>query len=137
MYKFTNVEEMRMVMLDLLHGYLSDEVMPNSLLLLTPFPELVYDTFKFDLECARRVSKSKDQIRFLQVVGDAALSFPHAVRLFEAVLGIDIDELLAPKLYVLMRRVMTDEGLFAYTAKNFCNHERPFMVNKQKKNCTP
>lgn len=129
MYKFANVEEMRMEMLDLLHGYLSDEVMPNSLLLLTPSPELVYDTFKFDLECDRRVSKSRDQIRFLQVVSDAALSFSHAVRLFEAVLGIDIDELLTPKLYVFMRRVMTDEGLLMYTAKNFCNHERPFIVN--------
>ena len=136
MHKFTNVEEMRLVMPDLLHGYLSDEEMPNSLLLLTPPPEPASDTFKFDLEYARRVSESKDQIRFLQAVSDANLSFPHAVRSFEAVLGIDIDELLTPKLYALMRRVMTDAGLSTYTAKNFYNRERPFVVNKQK-TCTP
>ncbi|MCC9018399.1 acid phosphatase [Flavobacterium lipolyticum] len=135
-YKFANVEEMRVEMPDLLYGYLSDGEMPNSLVLLAPPPEPASAVFEFDLEYARRVSKSKDQIRFLQAVSDANLSFPHAVRSFEATLGIDINEVLTPKLYSLMRRVMTDARLSTYTAKNFYNRERPFVVNKQK-TCTP
>lgn len=134
--KFTNVEEMRAVMPDLLHGYLSDEEMPNSLVLLTPPPKPTSETFKFDLEYAKKVSQSRDQIRFLQAVSDANLSFPHAVQSFQSTLGIEINEIHTPKLYNLMRRVMTDAGLSTYTAKNFYNRERPFVVNKVK-TCTP
>ncbi|RUT70930.1 phosphatase PAP2 family protein [Flavobacterium cupreum] len=134
--KFTNVEELRIVMPDLLHGYLSDEEMPNSLVLLAPPPQPASETFKFDLEYAKKVSKSRDQIRFLQAVSDANLSFPYAVKSFQATLGIEISETLTPKLYHLMRRVMTDAGLSTYTAKNFYNRERPFVVNKVK-TCTP
>ncbi|BFM43549.1 hypothetical protein CFS9_21900 [Flavobacterium sp. CFS9] len=72
----------------------------------------------------------------MQAVNDANLSFPNAVKSFEPIVAIDISDLLTPKLYHLMRRVMTDAGLSTYTAKNFYNRERPFMVNG-KKVCTP
>ncbi|WP_264532224.1 hypothetical protein [Flavobacterium sp. N502540] len=136
MHKFTNVEGMRMVMPDLLYGCLSDEELLNGLLLLIPPREPASDIFMFDLEYARRVSESKDQVRFLQAVSDASLSFLHAVRSFETTLEIEINEAFTLKLYTLMRRVMTGAGLSVYTAKNFYNHERPFVFNK-KKNCAP
>ncbi|BFM43548.1 hypothetical protein CFS9_21890 [Flavobacterium sp. CFS9] len=62
--KFTNVEELRVVMPGLLEGYLSDEEMPNSLVLLTPLHKPESEAFGFDLEYVRKMSKSKDQIRF-------------------------------------------------------------------------
>ncbi|MDA6071874.1 hypothetical protein NJT12_19805 [Flavobacterium sp. AC] len=133
---FTNIEELRMVLPDLLQGYLSEEEMPNSLLLLSPPPGFGTEIFALDLECARRAVRSSDGIRFVQAANDANLSFPGAVRSFDATLGIEISEVKTPKLYVFMRRVMTEAGLSTYAAKNHYNRERPFVVNK-KKTCTP
>lgn len=133
---FTNVEQLREIMPDLLHGYLKEEEMPNSLKLLEPPPEHVSTAFEFDLEYAKKAIKSKDKIRFMQAAADADLSFPAAVKSFESTLGIEISEAKTPKLYLLMRRVMTDAGLSTYAAKNYYNRERPFMVTKTK-TCTP
>ncbi|TPG39228.1 acid phosphatase [Flavobacterium pectinovorum] len=133
---FTNVEQLREIMPDLLQGYLKEEEMPNSLMLLEPPPEHTSKAFEFDLEYAEKVIKSKDKIRFIQAATDADLSFPAAVKSFESTLGIEISETKTPKLYLLMRRVMTDAGLSTYAAKNYYNRERPFVVTKTK-TCTP
>ncbi len=133
---FTNVQQLREIMPALLEGYLSEAEMPNSLLLLSPPPEHNSSLFESDLEHARKALESKDNERFLQAARDADLSFPFAVKSFEPIIGIAISESKTPKLYVLMRRVMTDAGLSTYAAKNHYKRPRPFMVNNQK-TCTP
>lgn len=136
MHAFTNVEQLRAIVPDLLHGYLSEDEMPNSLMLLSPPPELNSEAFLLDLEHAKKAIESKDTIRFIQAANDANLSFPAAAKSFESTLGIEISEVKTPKLYLLMRRVMTDAGLSTYAAKNHYNRERPFVVNNSK-TCTP
>ncbi|RKR09522.1 acid phosphatase (class A) [Flavobacterium sp. 90] len=133
---FTNVEQLREIMPDLLHGYLKEDEMPNSLILLAPPPEHTSEAFEFDLEYAKKAVKAEDKIRFMQAAADANLSFPAAVKSFESTLGIEISEAKTPKLYLLMRRVMTDAGLSTYAAKNHYNRERPFVVTNTK-TCTP
>ena len=85
---------------DLLCGYLSEDEMPNSLVLLSPPPELNYEAFILDLEHAKKAVESKDTIRFIQAANDANLSFPAAVKSFESTLGIKISEEKTPKLYL-------------------------------------
>ncbi|MXO03777.1 phosphatase PAP2 family protein [Flavobacterium sp. HBTb2-11-1] len=133
---FTNVQQLREIMPALLEGYLSEAEMPNSLLLLSPPPKHNSSLFELDLEYARKALESKDEERFLQAARDADLSFPFAVKSFESIIGLQISESKTPKLYVLMRRVMTDAGLSTYAAKNHYKRERPFMMNNQK-TCTP
>lgn len=134
--RFTNVEELRKIMPGLLNGYLIEGEMPDSLLLLLPPPIYASEAYELDLEQAKIAIKSRDKTRFMQAAIDADLSFPGAVKSFESVLGIEISELKMPKLYMFMRRVMTDAGLSTYAAKNHYNRERPFMVNNVK-TCTP
>jgi acid phosphatase (class A) len=133
---FTNVEQLRVILPDLLKGYLSEEEMPSSLLLLSPPPESTTMIFERDVEHAKKSTESKDIVRFMQAASDANLSFPAAVKAFDSTLDIEISEAKTPKLYVFMRRVMTDAGLSTYAAKNHYNRERPFVVNKMK-TCTP
>lgn len=133
---FTNVQQLKEIMPALLEGYLTEAEMPNSFLLLSPPPEHNSSFFELDLEHARKALESKDEARFLQAAIDADLSFPFAVKSFESIIGMQISESKTPKLYVLMRRVMTDAGLSTYAAKNYYKRERPFMVNNQK-TCTP
>ncbi|UWY29856.1 phosphatase PAP2 family protein [Flavobacterium sp. TR2] len=133
---FTNVQQLREIMPALLDGYLSEAEMPNSLLLLSPPPEHGSSLFEMDLECAKNALESKDSKRFLQAARDADLSFPFAVKSFVPIIGMEINESKTPKLYILLRRVMTDAGLSTYAAKNHYKRERPFMVNNQK-TCTP
>jgi len=134
--RFTNVEQLREIMPDLLRGYLSEEEMPDSLVLLSPPPLRASLAYDLDLEYAKKAVESKDSFRFLLAVSDANLSFPAAVKSFESTLGIEISEAKTPKFYVFMRRVMTDAGLSTYAAKNHYNRERPFVVNNSK-TCTP
>lgn len=134
--KFTTVEQLRAIIPGLLHGYLSEQEMPNSLILLSPPPDATSRAYEIDLEHAKRAVESNDNNRFLKAATDADLSFPLAAKSFETTLGIKIDEQLTPKLYTLMRRVMTDAGLSTYAAKNHYNRVRPFVINSAK-TCTP
>lgn len=134
--KFTTVEELRAIMPGLLYGYLSEEEIPDSLVLLSPPPDITSQAYQMDLEYAKRAVESSDKSRFLKAASDADLSFPIAAKCFESALGIEINEQATPRLYTLMRRVMTDAGLSTYAAKNYYNRMRPFVVNNQK-TCTP
>lgn len=91
MHAFTNIEQLKEIMPDLLCGYLSEDEMPNSLVLLSPPLELNSEAFMLDLEHAKKAVESKDTIRFIQAANDANLSFPAAVKSFES-LGIEISE---------------------------------------------
>jgi len=67
---------------------------------------------------------------------DAYLYFPDAALSFQSTVGVEISEVKTPKLYMLMRRVLTDAALSTYTAKHHYKRKRPFMVNNTP-TCTP
>ena len=129
-------EQVKEIMPGLLQGYLSKEEIPNSLALVPPPPEEGSVAFALDQEYAQKAVESKDTARFILATSDAELNFPAAVKSFESTLGIEISETKTPKLYVLMRRVLTDAALSTYTAKNYYKRKRPFMVNNTPV-CTP
>lgn len=131
-----SIEQFKEMIPDLIHGYLSPEEMPNSLKLLPSPPKSGSKAFKRDLASAKNAVESTDKVRFILANADADLSFPAVVRSFENSLGIEISESKTPKIYVFMRRVMTDVGLSTYALKNYYNRERPFVVNRCK-TCTP
>ncbi len=129
-------EQIKEIMPGLLQGYLSREEIPNSLALIPAPPDEGSVAFALDQEYAKKAVESKDTARFNQAVTDAELYFPAAVKSFEPTLGIEISEAKTPKLYVLMRRVLTDATLSVYSAKNNYKRKRPFMVNNTPM-CTP
>jgi acid phosphatase (class A) len=129
-------EQVKEIMPGLLQGYLSKEEIPNSLALIPPPPEEGSVAFALDQEYAKKALESKDTTRFNQAFVDAELYFPGAVKSFESTVGIEISESKTPKLYMLMRRVLTDAALATYGAKNHYKRERPFMVNRTPI-CTP
>lgn len=131
-----HAEQVKEIMPGLLQGYLSKAEMPNSLALIPPPPQEGSVAFALDQQYAKKAVESKDNARFTQAKSDADLSFPAAVKSFEATLGIEISEIKTPKLYILMRRVLTDAGLSTYTAKNHYARKRPFVINNSS-TCTP
>jgi len=132
----TKEEPLKEIMPGLLQGYLSNEEIPNSLALVPPPPEEGSAAFALDQEYAKKAVESKDTARFNLATSDAELHFPAAVKPFESTVGIEISEAKTPKLYVLMRRVLTDAALSVYAAKNQYKRKRPFMVNNTP-TCTP
>lgn len=129
-------EQVKEIAPGLLQGYLSKEELPNSLALIPPPPEEGSVAFALDQEYARKAVESKDSARFILATSDAELYFPEAAKSFESTVGIQISEGKTPKLYVLMRRVLTDAALSTYTAKNQYKRKRPFMINNTPI-CTP
>jgi len=129
-------EPLKEIMPGLLQGYLSKEEIPNSLALIPPPPAEGSAAFALDQEYAKKAVESKDTARYTQAFVDAELYFPGAVRSFESTLGISISETKTPKLYILMRRVLTDAALSVYAAKNKYQRKRPFMINNTPI-CTP
>lgn len=67
---------------------------------------------------------------------DANLSFPWAAGVFACSLGAPISQIATPRLYQMLRRVMSDAGAAARAVKQQYNRPRPFLVNKQP-TCTP
>jgi acid phosphatase (class A) len=120
----------------LLQGYLSKKEMPNSLTLLPPPPEEGSTAFALDQEYAKHAAELIGEARYVQATNDADLIFPEAVNAFDPVLGLDITEAQTPKLYLLLRRILTDAAMSTYAAKQHYNRKRPFMVNNSK-TCTP
>jgi acid phosphatase (class A) len=129
-------EQVKEIMPGLLQGYLSKEELPNSLALIPPPPAEGSVAFALDQEYAKKAVETKDSTRFLLATSDAELHFPAAAKSFESTLGIEISEAKTPKLYILMRRTLTDAALATYTAKNHYKRPRPFMFNSTH-TCTP
>ena len=120
----------------LLQGYLSREELPNSLALIPPPPEEGSPGYALDQDYAAKAVASRDTVRFKLATDDAYLYFPDAALSFQSTVGIEISESKTPRLYMLMRRVLTDAALSTYTAKNHYKRSRPFMVNNTP-TCTP
>lgn len=129
-------QQVKEIMPGLLEGYLSREELPNSIALVPPPPEIGSAGYALDQDFAKRAVESKDAARYQQAFVDSELLFPAAVKSFEPTLGIEISETKTPRLYMLMRRVLTDAGLSVYGAKNKYQRQRPFMINKTPI-CTP
>lgn len=120
----------------LLVGYLSTTALPNSLALLPPPPGPGSAALALDEEISRRSFALRDTARWWQAIADAELKFPHAAGTFTCALNIPITEKDTPRLYLLLRRTLTDVGMSTYAAKNHYNRPRPFLWNKEPI-CTP
>jgi acid phosphatase (class A) len=89
-----------------------------------------------DEEVSRMSLELRGTPRWTVAAEDADLTFPHAAETFTCALNAPITELDTPRLYMLLRRSLTDAGLSTYTAKNQYSRTRPFVVNKAP-SCTP
>lgn len=124
------------IMPGLLEGYLAHDVLPNSLKLLPPPPAEGSAAFALDEETSKQNLALKGTHRWEQAIKDANLMFPEAIASFASIVDIPITEKKTPRLYMLLRRTLTDIGLSPYAAKTHYNRSRPFMKNNQPI-CTP
>ena len=120
----------------LLEGYLDPGDLPNSLELLPPPPAEGSAAFALDLDVSGSSIALRGTPRWEQAYMDADLHFPAAVEGFSEVIGVPITEEDTPRLYLLLRRTLTDAGLSTYAAKDHYTRKRPFMINGEQI-CTP
>lgn len=114
-----------------LKGYLSQQAYPHSATLLPPPPAVGSAAAALDQEVARDSLALRDTPRWRLAAMDAVLKFPEAAGAFSCALGIAITEQDTPRLYTMLRRVLTDAGLATYAAKDKYRHARPFMLDSQ------
>ena len=107
-------------------GYLGRHL-PDSLALLPPPPVEGSPGFANDLAISRASQTLKGTARYALATADADLAFPHAAGVFACALGVRVDAQATPRLYMLLRRVLTDAGLATYGAKDHYDRTRPFM----------
>ena len=120
----------------LLKGYLNQQDLPDSLQLLPAPPTLGNSDHVLDNTISQRSFSLPGTPRWDLAATDADLNFPGAAGTFSCAMGIPISEEATPRLYMLLRRSLTDAGLSTYAAKNNYNRRRPFLVNK-KMICSP
>jgi acid phosphatase (class A) len=120
----------------ILQGYLEQEDLPNSLVLLGPPPEDGSAAFALDQEKAAMFVALEDEARKAQAVKDAILYFPEATEAYNIILKTKITEESTPHLYIILRRSLADAGGCTYGAKNKYQRQRPFVVNDTP-TCTP
>lgn len=129
-------KEIKEISPGILEGYLSEDEIPNSLILVPPPPEEGSVAFLLDQEVAAKYVALEDEVRKDQAALDAELLFPEATQAFNIVLDVQISEETTPHLYMILRRTLADAGLSTYSAKNHYQRMRPFMVNNTPI-CTP
>ena len=112
-----------------LQGYLAQADLPDSLALLPPPPASNSESFAADQAIAKQSTHWHATQRWALASSDADLSFPHAASTFSCALGAPVSQQQTPRLYLLLRRTLTDAGLATYRAKNQYQRPRPFMVN--------
>ena len=114
----------------ILQGYLPAEALPNSLDLLPPPPAAGSAAFALDEEVSRKTLSLHNSPRWLLADSDSDLGFPHAAGTFSCALNAPVTEEDTPRLYMLLRRTLTDAGRSTYAAKNHYRRTRPFVLNK-------
>jgi acid phosphatase (class A) len=119
-----------------LPGYLPTGAAPSSLSLLLPPPAPGSAAQARDEEAAKAALALRGSPRWKQATEDADLSSPKAVETFACAVDVPINETDTPRLYVLLRRTITDAGLATYPTKNKYQRARPFTVNGSAM-CTP
>ena len=120
----------------ILQGYLSPKDLPNSLALLPPPPAPGSAAQALDDSISHDSLALKGTPRWDQAILDAELKFPEAAGAYSCALGAPITPGDTPRLYLLLRRSLTDAGLVSYAAKNRYKRDRPFTVNGAP-TCTP
>ena len=120
----------------ILKGYLPKEALPDSASLLPPPPALASAAQARDMQIASEALKLRGTPRWDLAALDADLHFPHAASDFSCALGAPVSEGDTPRLYILLRRVMTDAGSATGAAKNKYRHARPFMMDSEP-TCLP
>jgi acid phosphatase (class A) len=119
-----------------LQGYIPLDELPDSRELLSPPPERGSAAYAHDMEVAAANLRLRDLDRWEQAAEDAYLGFPGALDSYNDLLPLPVTEETTPYLYLLLRRTLIDASLSTYTAKQYYQRERPFMVNGQP-TCTP
>jgi acid phosphatase (class A) len=114
-----------------LAGYLSPELLPDSLALLPPPPATGSAALTLDEEISRKSRELRGTARWTQAAEDANFMFPRAAGTFSCALNAPITEQDTPHLYTLMRRTPADVGFSTYPAKNHYNRLRPFVLNHE------
>ena len=120
----------------ILAGYLQPKALPNSLALISAPPVAGSAALAYDEEVSRKGLALRGTPRWTLATEDANMKFPQAAGTFSCALNAPITEQDTPRLYMLLRRTLTDAGLSTYTAKNHYRRTRPFVVNKEPI-CTP
>lgn len=120
----------------ILQGYLSPKTLPDSFALLPPPPEAGSAAMVFDEQVSQNSLALRGTSRWALAAVDAELMFPQAAGTFSCAIAAPITEKDTPRLYILLRRTLTDAGLSTYKAKNTYRRPRPFMLNKEPI-CTP
>lgn len=117
-------------------GYLPKQALPDSLLLLPAPPKVDSAAFDLDQGMANLSQTLRGSARWRLAIRDAELSFPVAAETFSCALNAPINQSLTPRLYLLLRRSLTDAGLATYGAKKRYARTRPFVFYQQP-SCTP
>lgn len=117
-------------------GYLSVERLPDSLALIPAPPAAGSAAFALDEEISRASLRLRTTARWNLAIRDADLSFPAAADSFSCALNSRLSRQETPRLFLLMRRVLSDVSRSVSRAKNVYNRPRPFMVNGEAF-CTP
>ena len=117
-------------------GYLTKEEVPDSAALVPKPPAPESGALAADEEANRAGRALRGSPRFAQATEDANLTFPRAAGTFSCALNAPVSEAETPKLYLLLRRVLSDAGYSTSMAKNLYKRPRPFLVNKEP-TCTP
>lgn len=119
-----------------LPGYLDRADLPDSLVLLGPPPATGSAALARDEEARKATLPLRGTDRWTLAMTDADLSFPQLADSFSCAMGIRIDEVRTPRLYLLMRRTLSDFGLSTYGVKTRYNRVRPFVVHDEA-TCRP
>jgi acid phosphatase (class A) len=109
-------------------GYLTQEAVPDSLILLPAPPAAGSAAFAHDEEVHENAAALRDTARYRLAAQDAELTFPGAPEAFSCVLKAPIDAEHTPRLYRLLQRTMLDAGRSTAGAKNRYKRTRPFVV---------
>lgn len=112
-------------------GYLKKTDLPDSLILLGPPPEKYSAALARDEEARKATISLRGTARWKLAYTDADLAFPQAADNFSCAMDIKIDEKQTPRLYAMMRKMLSDLGLSTYGVKNKYNRVRPFVVHNE------
>ena len=118
----------------LLIGYLGT-ALPDSSVLVPP-PASEGAAFQHDQEGNRAWQKLRGTPRYELATSDADLAFPRAASIFDCALDAPISEQATPRLYQVLRRVLTDAALATYRAKDKYQRDRPFE-HYDERTCAP
>ncbi|WP_312162622.1 phosphatase PAP2 family protein [Phenylobacterium sp.] len=119
-----------------LAGYMPMGGAPNSLAILPPPPAAGSPAQARDDASAKAAEALRGSPRWSVATQDAELKFPAAAETFSCALGVKVSQETTPRLYVLLRRTLVDNGLSTYPTKTRYQRARPFMVNNTPM-CTP